>query len=90
MGAAKSPMLMENLWVEVSPREPHAGCSGHPVLTKKRRLVATAWCAEPQVGAPGLLLSKWLGSSFTQEVVKQGRVLQILHERKKFTSSLMF
>lgn len=91
MGEAKFPVLLENHWVEVNPRElsADAGCSGHPVLTKKNRLVATVWRAKPQV-APGLLLNKWCGSSFTLEVVKQGRVLQSLHERKKFTSSLAF
>lgn len=84
MGEAKFPRLEENHWVEVNHREPSeaAGCSGYPALTKKRRLVATAWCAQPLVGAPGLLLSKWLGSSFMLEVVKQGRVMQRLHEKK--------
>lgn len=58
MGEVKFPVLLENHWVEVNPSEPSADaeCSGHPVLTKKRRLVATAWHAKPQVGAPGLLL----------------------------------
>lgn len=55
MGEAKFPVLMESHWVDVNPREPsaNAGCSGHPVLTKKRRLVAAAWQAKLQVGAPG-------------------------------------
>lgn len=39
--------------------------------------------AEPLVGAPGLILNKWPGSTFALKVVKQGILLQSLHERKK-------
>lgn len=90
-GRGKAPSADGEPLGRSESREPcaDAGCSGHPVLTK-RRLVATACPAKPHVDAPGLLLNKWHGSSFTLEVVKQGRVLQSLHERKKFTSSLAF
>ena len=91
MGEAKFPVLMENYWGEVNRRElsTDAGCSEHPVPAKETGGYNLC-CAEPLVGAPGLILNKWCGSSFTLKVVKQGSLLQSLHERKKFTSSLAF
>lgn len=49
-----------------------------------RLLATTCVChAEPLVGAPGLILNKWPGSTFALKVVMQGILLQSLHERKK-------
>lgn len=56
-----------------------AAYSEHPIPAKETGGYSLC-CAEPLLGAPGLILSKWCGNSFTLKVVKQGK--QSLHGRE--------